>query len=163
MKHFPLNILVSMIAALAAIQYLAADQTLITDNMVGTWEGTTHPIVIWCSQKTIPVRLTFTKDGTISGSVGDALLQNGNLKKKHRWGNSENKNRTQFIIEGKLEGPILDEEGIIRSHVFIHIRFEENHIVGSLATNGSKTGGKESMIFTTTSLDLQRCQGELNE
>lgn len=140
--------------ALIVSSVLDAANDVVASPMVGQWEGSTHVIVAWCKQKELAVSLHVSADGSVTGKVGDAELTNAQIKRKRHWFGQERHGRTTHIIKGDLKGPIVAAEGISRQEVFIHVSIEEASLSGSLATSGSKFGGKDSMILTTTSLRL---------
>lgn len=156
MKNTSVRRFLSVIVPLTALLQLNASNSNIPNEMIGDWEGDTQVIVLWCNQKIIPVSLSLSEDGSIDGKIGDADLRNANLKKKRNWFGSKNDKRTKYMVKGDLEGSIVEAEDISRPKVFIHLRIENNKLSGSLATSGSKIGGKENMILTTTSLKLSR-------
>lgn len=140
------------LVAMPALFAVAADAP--TTSMAGHWQGSTHVIVKWCDQSDLPVSLDIRSDGSVTGKIGDADLTNAQLKKKRNWFGHEDGRRTTHIIRGELKGPIVAAEGISREKVFIHLRPEDAHLSGSLATSGSKIGGKENMVLTAISLRL---------
>ncbi len=138
--------------AMPALFAVAADATT---SMAGHWQGSTHVIVKWCDQSELLVSLDIHSDGSVTGRIGDAKLTNAQLKKKRNWfGREDDGRRSTHIIRGELKGPIVAAEGISRDKVFLHLRVEDAQLCGSLATSGSKIGGKESMVLTAISLRL---------
>jgi hypothetical protein len=146
----------SILFALAAMPVLHGVDADATPSMTGHWEGSTRVIVTWCGQPELSVSLDIAANGNVTGRIGDAELTNAQLKRKRNWFGKDDDRRTTHIIKGDLKGPIVAAEGITRREVFIHLRFDEAHLSGSLATSGSKMGGKESMVLTTISLRLVR-------
>ena len=129
--------------AVIAVSTAHADGTAVPNTMVGHWEGNTKVIVEWCDQTHLPVTLDISPDGKITGVIGDARLTNAQLKEKSNWLGQKKSKGTTHIITGKLEGHVVAAEEIRRDKVFIHIGMENDSLVGSLASSGSKTGGKE--------------------
>lgn len=144
----------SILLVLAVAPALRASEEVMT----GRWTGSTHVIVTWCKQQELPVSLEIQSDGSVTGKIGDAELLNAHLKKKRNWFGQEGGQRTTHIVEGELKGAIVAAEGISRKRVFIHLRIDDGRLFGGVATSGSKVGGKDSMILTTTSLHLARSQ-----
>lgn len=142
--------------ALAFLPALRASEK--TDPMVGTWEGSARVIVQWCDQSDLLVSIVIAADGKVTGKVGDAVLIDGQLKKKANWFGSKSEERTTHVIKADLKGAILDAEGVSREEIFIHLRFEGSLLCGSLATSGAKVGGKESMALTATPLRLSKVE-----
>ena len=61
-----------------------------------------------CGTDSTMVDLTIHQDGTVTGTVGQARLVDGYLKGNRGWLSRKLKWRTEFIIKGYLEGPIVD-------------------------------------------------------
>jgi hypothetical protein len=64
--------------------------------------------------------------------------------------------KTDYIITGKLEGPIIAGEQITRSRVSIPINFSGAAFSGGVHTSGSHWGGKKSMVLSAARLRLTR-------
>lgn len=111
-------------------------------------------IVQWCDQSELLISIEIAPDGSVTGKVGDAVLVNGRLKKKSSWFGSRHENQSTHIVEADLKGAIMEAEGAFRQEVFIHLRFENSLLCGSLATSGTKVGGKESMALAANPLRL---------
>ena len=153
MNYFKLVCVVCVLALLPALR--AAEKM---DRMVGCWEGGAPVIVSWSDQRDLLVSIEIAADGKVTGRVGDAVLVDGRLKKKTNWFGGEREDQTTHIVRAALKGPIVDAEGISRSEIFIHLRLEEGMMSGSLATSGTKVGGKESMALTATPLRLSKVE-----
>lgn len=124
------------------------------ESMMGNWEGTARVIVQWCEQRDLLLSLEISADGKVSGKVGDAAITRGELKKKRNWFGGSAEDATTHIIKARLSGAIVSAEEITRDEIFIHLKYENSGLSGSLATSGSKVGGKETMVLTATSLRL---------
>lgn len=120
----------------------------IPPGTVGRWEGDARIVVNWTKQRTLHVALTVAPDGTVTGTVGDAVLRNGRLKANRGPIGRTLNLKTDYIITGDLEGPVIKAEDIVRSGVNIPFNLTEEHFDGAVHTTGWKFGGKEKMILT---------------
>jgi len=138
---------------------LSAAEPVVTPGMVGNWQGSARIIVNWCQQTNLPVRLKIQRDGTVTGSIGDAVLTQG-VFKQNRGSVARTLNlKTDYIIEGQLSGPIIAAEKISRTSVKMPLNFSGTNFVGGVHTSGSKFGGKRNMILSAAGLRLQRTEG----
>lgn len=156
MKILSSTFLLVISSGLSFMSTSGSEDVITAENLLGHWEGSTRPIVVWCEKEEISVSLVFGDGGEITGKIGDAILNGAEIRKKRNWFSSRADHTTKYIVEGVLEGPIVEEEGISRNRVFIHIGIAEDHIFGSLATDGPKIGGRDKMAFATTSLKLTK-------
>jgi hypothetical protein len=139
-----------------AAQVWAASAVFPPPEMIGEWQGDGKIVVTWCKQDRLAIRLYIRADGKVSGMVGDAIITDGSVR-KNNWfldwmGNPE------YVIEARLDGPIVEAEGIRRESIELLLDIDGHELLGGFHTNGSKTGGKESMIMTVTPLRLSRVQ-----
>ena len=125
-----------------------ARNEVIGPEMVGHWEGGGKIIVTWCQQTNLPVTLDIKTDGTVTGKIGDATLTRGQLRRNRGWLGKKLNIKTDYIITGRLEGPIVSSEGITRSGVNMPLNYSAGKFVGGLHTTGSKFGGKKRMILS---------------
>ncbi len=123
---------------------------------MGQWDGSARVAVTWCSQRELPVSLLIRPDGSVTGRVGDAELTKGRIAPKRRWFQRDDPRRATHLVRAHLLGPLVAAEGIARREVFVHVRFEGDRAAGSLATSGTKIGGKDSMSLMATPLALTR-------
>lgn len=127
------------------------------DGLIGQWSAQARIIVNWTRQKQMNVTLTVNADGSVTGRIGDAELQRGRLKLNRGWMGKQLHLATDYIITGKLAGPVIAAEDIRRDGVNIPLNLKNGQLVGSVHTTGSKFGGKERMILTAN-LALERQQ-----
>jgi hypothetical protein len=64
--------------------------------------------------------------------------------------------KTDYIIVGKLEGPIIASEGITRSGVKMPLNWTGSEFRGSVHSDGWKFGGRGHMVLTAFHLVLRR-------
>ncbi|MBW8035974.1 MAG: M48 family metalloprotease, partial [Planctomycetes bacterium] len=126
----------------------------IPDEYIGHWKGQAKIIVSWSKQKHLPIDIIIHSDGNVEGEIGDAELVNGKLVKKSWVYTKVFKHETPYRIKGDLQGEIIQSESIQRDSVAISIRVEDGKIDGGLATSGTKTGSKESMILSAVDVSL---------
>jgi hypothetical protein len=133
-----------------------AEDAVVAPDLQGHWKGNARIIVNWCLQTNLHVELDIHSDGTVSGTVGDARLHTGWIDRNRGWLGRALHVKTDYIIRGRLQGPIVAAEGITRARVFIPFNARNGAIVGGVATSGTALGGKKSMVFTAASLQLTR-------
>src|SRR5262245_10266898 len=95
----------------------AEESNTFAPGTAGHWEGNARIIVVWSRQKNLPVALDIDAGGRVTGKIGDALLTEGRLRKNRGWLDRNLKIKTDYIIVGKLKGPIVAREGITRSEI----------------------------------------------
>ncbi len=135
-----------------------ASKIVLTPAQVGHWEGNARIIVIWCQHTNLPVKLDIQADGSVTGTVGDARLTEGRFLKNRGWLGRKLNMWSDYIITGRLDGPIVAAEGITRKRVMMPFNFDGGFIKGGLGTSGTWFGGKKSMVLTAQSLKLARSQ-----
>jgi hypothetical protein len=144
-------------AAMLLVSGLAIGaEKAVTSAMVGQWRGNAQIIMTWCQETNLPVSIQIQSDGRVSGKVGDATLANGQLKRNRGWLGRKLQLKTDYIITGKLEGPIVAREKIHRSGVSIPLNFTGTNFVGGVHTSGTHVGGKGRMVLSARSLTLLR-------
>jgi hypothetical protein len=137
-----------LLALVLAPLSLCAQET----SLAGRWTGFGDVIVTWTRARTIIADIVIADDGTVSGTVGDAKLLEARLKKNHGRLASMMGWKTEYIIEAKLDGPILRDEGLVRASVNMPLNLDAGRLQGSVATNGKPYGGfeKESFVAKVT-------------
>jgi hypothetical protein len=126
------------------------------ETLIGEWQGDGKIIVTWCKQGRLQFHIFVRADARVSGSVGDAVITEGVIKKNHwflDWlGNPE------YVIEAKLRGPVVAPEGIQRESIIILVDLVHHELQGGFHTSGAKVGGKDSMVLSGTSVTLSKVQ-----
>ena len=64
--------------------------------------------------------------------------------------------KTDYIIVGKLDGPVVASERIFRSGVSMPVNFAGGVFTGGVHTSGTHVGGKRHMVLSAQSLTLVR-------
>jgi hypothetical protein len=127
---------------------LAAFERVVTEAMAGEWEGRAHIIVNWVQQTNLVIRLHVQRDGAVSGIIGDAVLTKGRLRSNRGWLGRKLNIKTDYMIEGRLNGPLLGAENISRASVKMPLNFNGTNFVGGLHTSGCKLGRKRSGVLS---------------
>jgi|SaaInl4_150m_RNA_FD_contig_41_843834_length_1440_multi_2_in_0_out_0_2 hypothetical protein len=151
-----------MIVAICSILVLSvvgagADTDL--REIVGSWNGSTRIIVSWCEQSELIIAVNIHPNGSVTGEIGDAELLDGSLV-RNGWLTRILGSRNDWIIEGALGGPIVEEEGIARKSVKIPLRLVDGELHGGLHTSGWTFGGKESGVLSTSHMVLRQPASE---
>ncbi|MEJ2693125.1 MAG: hypothetical protein P8166_08735 [Candidatus Thiodiazotropha sp.] len=126
------------------------------DTLVGHWEGQTKSIVVWAADAIIDIAVDIQRDGRVSGKVGNAALYNASIVvNRGKLGRLLNI-KTDWLIKGKLLGPLLSEGNIRRDSVTMPVNLVDGHLLGGLHSSGLDMGGPSVMRLSTTALDLVR-------
>jgi hypothetical protein len=115
-------------------------------SMLGAWQGDGHVVVNWTRQRTLAVQLVLFAGDSVSGTIGDAKLVNARFMKNagaSRW-------KTEYVIEGNLEGCVIRAENIWRTSVQIPLDWIDDRFEGSINTSGWKVGNAELRALTAT-------------
>jgi hypothetical protein len=133
---------VAAVALLCLTSRSSAGQASIPP-IIGTWQGDAAIRVNWTRARTLPIRLTITRDDRVTGVVGEAKLVDAMLMRDPEQGMS-------YRIEANLTGPIIRKETIWRTSVTITLDWRDDHFVGDLQTSGWKVGGIERKVLLAT-------------
>jgi hypothetical protein len=148
---------IALIVVASLIPAAASSQSRATrDSMTGVWCGSARIVVNWTIQKNLGVRLEIPPSGVVTGQVGDARLVAGRLETNRGPVGRMLNIKTDYIIVGKLEGPIIASEGITRPGVKMPLNWTGSEFRGSVHSEGWKFGGKEHMVLTAFHLVLRR-------
>jgi hypothetical protein len=144
-----MRILTSSFLALALVALtqhsLGAQQT--DSALVGRWFGHAELSVAFTTQRALDVQLDIQPDGSVSGTIGDALLAEGHVYSDSRVARTLRLGR-QYAIEGRLAGSIIRSEGIHRERVHLSLDRVIERMVGELQTSGSYDGPVSNRILT---------------
>ena len=132
------------------------NESVVKPEMVGKWTGKGKIIVDWCDQEHLPVQLAIAAGGKVTGTVGDASLQDGEFKQNRGAIGRKLNIKTDYIIRGNLSGEIISSHNIKRSRVSIPLNFNNGAFSGGLGTDGSKFGGKEKGDLAVADLELRK-------
>jgi hypothetical protein len=126
------------------------------DSMTGVWCGSARIVVNWTVEKKLGVSLAIAPSGDVTGQIGDAQLVTGRLKTNRGAVGRMLNIKTDYIVVGKLQGPIIASEKITRSSVKMPLNWTGSEFRGGVGTDGSSFGGKERMVLAAQGLVLRR-------
>ena len=125
---------------------------------VGKWRGSGKIIVLWCDRDSLSVDLTIDSDGDVRGTIGDATVAEAEFGRRswimRKLGNGN------YLIRAKLDGYLIEAEGIRREAIWFMFDIADGHLVGSINSTGAKFGGKERMPMTVMGVDCRRVAQE---
>lgn len=150
---------VACLTAMLSLMYPAtgSSQSKATlDSMTGVWCGSARIVVDWTVRKNLGLRLTIDPSGNVTGQIGDAQLTSGRVRPNRGPVGRMLNIRTDYIIVGRLLGPIIAAEGVSRSEVKIPVNWTGSEFQGSVHTDGSSFGGKARMGLSASRLLLRR-------
>lgn len=125
-------------------------------RLKGDWAGRAKIIVTWCEQEQLDLHLVIHEDASVTGTVGDAVLVDGRVK-RNRGAVGEALNvKTDFIIQGELHGPVVAAEDIARDGVNIPFMLEDDALQGAVHTTGWHIGPPDKMVLTAPFEALSR-------
>jgi hypothetical protein len=157
----------SLLAMVMLMSMLTAEtsssQTKATrDSMTGVWCGSAKIVVSWTTQRNLGIRLVVPPSGEITGQVGDARLVAGRLEVNRGAVGRMLDMKTDYIIVGKLVGPIIASEKITRGEVKMPLNWTGSEFQGGVNTDGWKFGGKDHMVLAASQLVLRRWIAPVN-
>jgi hypothetical protein len=156
MRFNGLPVLALALLAAHLPQQLLSQSRATRDSMTGVWCGSANVVVSWTAQKKLGVRLVLPSSGEITGNVGDARLSGGRLEANRGSVGRMLNIKTDYIVVGKLEGPIIAAEGITRRTVKMPLNWTGSEFRGGIHTDGWQFGGKDHMILSASELVLRR-------
>ncbi|WP_432799842.1 hypothetical protein [Poriferisphaera sp. WC338] len=120
-------------------------------GIAGKWTGGAEIRSSWTQQKFLPIALDINRAGKVSGSVGDAVLQNGQFTqiRSPLIGSSE------YSIIGNLSGQVLRLDHITRGNITLRFRKIDGELHGIAFTSGSQFGGKDTRRIEAGDLKLK--------
>jgi hypothetical protein len=133
-------------------------------QMCGRWKGTADIVVNWTKARTLPVEIAIAADDRVTGKIGDATILNGRFRANRGWLGRALHVKTDWIIDGRLEGPIIAAENVVRDEVMMPLDWKGSRFEGGIATSGSKIGEGDTMVLTARVVlrrapDMVVCQG----
>lgn len=144
-----MRILATSLASLALVALtqspLSAQQR--DSALVGRWFGHAELTVPWTVQRVLDVQFDIHPDGSVSGTIGDALVADGHVYSDSRVARALRLGR-EFAIEGRLAGPIIRAERIQRDRVHVTLDRVIERMVGELQTTGSFDGPVSDRLLT---------------
>ena len=123
-------------------------------GLLGSWHGSASIVVSWCKQSHLPVAITIARNGTVTGTVGDAKLRDAQVRPNRGALGRTLGLKTDYLITGRLDGAIVAAEDIKRDGVNIPLDPANGALRGGVATTGKKLGGLKTMILSAAHLQL---------
>lgn len=120
---------------------LACAKVSAPPGMAGSWKGKAEITCAWCKQREMGVELTIAANGSVTGKIGDATLDQGHLAKNVVRPDSL---PTKYVIKAKLNGPLSASEGVTRVTIDIGVDLSGESLTGAFVTNGDLSGTKET-------------------
>jgi len=124
------------------------------EQCIGQWQGRGKVIVLWCKLDSIDVDVTIDSGGNVHGTIGDATVKEAELGRRswimRRLGNHN------YLIRARLDGFLVEAEGIRRDGVWFMFDVADGHLRGSINSSGAKFGGKKRMPMTVMNVDCER-------
>lgn len=143
-----MRILASSLVSLALIALTQSPLGAQADSaLVGRWFGHAEPTVAWTARRALDVQLDIHPDGSVSGTIGDALLDDAHVYADSRVARALRLGR-EYAIEGRLAGSIVRAEGIHRQRVRLSLDRAVERMTGELQTSGSYDGPASNRILT---------------
>lgn len=132
----------SSLVSVALVAFLSATlsaQQFGDSATVGRWYGRAELTVPWTVRRTLDLRLDIQPDGSVSGTIGDAMLVGANIYHDSPVARAIGLGR-RYAIEGRLSGAIIRPEGVLRERVRFSIDRAGDRMTGDLQTNGVHDG-----------------------
>lgn len=149
-----LLVLLALVTACTATQPERA-----APGLAGTWTGDGRVIVTWAARERLPVTLTITEGGAVTGRVGDAQLIDAHVHTNRSELSRSLGLWTDWIVEGRLEGELLADEGFLAQRVSIPFDFYAGRIEGGLHAKGAFLDGRNGGRLSVADLRLQQVGG----
>lgn len=127
-------------------------------GFAGSWAGDADIVVNWTTARTLRVRLVLAPDGRATGTIGDAVLRDGQLERNRTAIGRALHLKTDWIIRGSLEGDLIKAEGVRRDAVTLPLNWVDDHFEGAVHSSGSHFGGKDTMWLAAFRLRLDRAK-----
>ena len=116
--------------------------------MCGRWKGNADIFVNWTKARTFPVEIVISSDDRVIGTIGDAKIVDGRFRANRGWLGRALHVKTDWIIDGRLDGPIIAAENIVREELMMPLNWKGSSFEGGIATSGNKIGDRDTMAFT---------------
>lgn len=136
-----------LLAALIMALPMRAPAQVATPSLIGKWGGVADIVVDWTKQRTLPINIVIGADDQVTGTIGDATLVHGRLRRNRGWLGRTLQVKTDFLIEADLDGPIVSAEKVQRDAVQIPFNWRDGRLVGSVNTSGNKIGPTTSSVL----------------
>jgi hypothetical protein len=126
----------------------------------GTWKGSARCIVTWAEDHRLPIDLTITPEGSVSGTIGTARLVGGYLAKNRGELGRSLGIKTDYVVHASLDGVVIQGEPVTSKVLFIPFDLTERkgvpHWSGGVTTCKTSTGGGKDHAVVATDLEVTR-------
>lgn len=133
-----------------------ASAQVVRPYMAGHWKGEAQIFVDWTKAKTLTVDIVIGRDDRVTGMIGDARLVDARFASNRGWIARQLRRKTDYIIEGQLDGAVIAAEHIRRDRVMLPLDWNEDRFEGGVNTSGTEFGGPPSMVLAAGKLILHR-------
>jgi hypothetical protein len=133
-----------------------ASAQVVRPAMVGHWKGDAQIFVDWTRTKTLTVDIVIGRDDRVTGKIGDARLIDGRFDRNRGWLMQRLGWKTDYLIDGKLDGAVIAAENIRREGVMLPLDWNGDRFEGGVNTSGTEFGGAASMVLAAGKLILRR-------
>ena len=147
MRRSVLLWMTSMSVALSGVVSAQTGMQTVLPEMCGRWKGNADIVVNWTKARTLPVEIVIAPDDRVTGKIGDATIVNGRFRANRGWLGRALHFKTDWIIIGSLEGPIIAAEHVVREDLMMPLNWKGSSFEGSVATSGNKIGNRDTMTF----------------
>lgn len=131
--------MLKVLALLLGFAAMTRAQDAIVDSvptvLVGRWEGTAA-LDSGLLAVGAPVRLTIARDGTVTGTVGDATLRNGRMARNPSVFSRLFGLGTKWMVEGMLEGPLTSAPALRRERTKMPLDLVDDALAGDFNAMG---------------------------
>ena len=103
----------------------------IPPELVGKWIGSARNTHITPTNAPMPISLFVSADGTVTGTLGTAIVKNGTIKKNRGKLGRRFNMKSDFLIYADLDGSLVSEKDIRYKGVFINMNVENGKIVAA--------------------------------
>ena len=111
-------------------------QEAVPAALVGTWRGDARIANARLAPCAPEVRITIAGDGTVQGMVGEARLVDGRLTRNRSALGRAMRVKTDWIVDARLDGPLLSAESVTRERVRIPFDVEGDSLQGGFHAMG---------------------------
>jgi hypothetical protein len=117
-----------------------ASTQVATPSVIGRWAGVADVVSDWTKQRTLSINIVIGANDQVTGTIGDATLVHGRLLKNRGWIARTVQIKTDYIIQGDLDGQLIRAENVQRDMVQIPFNSRDGRLVGTVTSSSYKIG-----------------------
>ncbi len=159
MKTSKINISLVITSVLCLVVLSSCDEWRVPKELQGVWSGKQYLKVRLEDENgkyqfpgdTVTISIVVDEKGIVSGTVGDAVLQNCSIEKNRGWFGKTFNLATDYRFNGKLIGKIFSADKTDEKEISAPF-----NLIGTNATIGSLFTGSGFAIFPMSGLSLQK-------